>query len=419
MLSSICVLLPSYHCLPSLESTVTRWAIILCKTVKPACSMLINIRTPLLLALFWICTNMLSFAVAGEPLVSHLVVTDVTPVGFSVVWISSEPSTCSLRVFDDQHQELSGLTLVSESGLHPPAEDLGVMKARVIALHPDTSYYFQTVTTSKADGKVTIYPSVPMSVQTEISTEAITNDVLVHRILQRDGSTSAVGVLLMAEVDGGSYPISGWVGDQIDEPYARIELSNLYSQNSHTSLELVGGEGITLTSIGGSLGFRVLSGTIPPPDNGTFQTLQPVPSDAQCTLSTDADNDGMLDDFEVTYGLDPLDAGDVTLDPDNDGQNNLQEHNLGTNPRVADTDGDGCDDGVEVSGGRNPALSDPQGDLNTDCALNLQDAIIALQIPSSTAPGTGINVWGDVNGDGKIDLADAIYILQKVSGVRQ
>jgi hypothetical protein len=120
----------------------------------------------------------------------------------------------------------------------------------------------------------------------------------------------------------------------------------------------------------------------------------------------------------VTYGFDPLDASDATLDPDNDGQSNLQEYQLGTNPRVADTDGDGCEDGAEVLVGRNPNLSDSHGDLNADCNVDLQDAIVALQIQSSIAPGIAVNMPGDVNADGKIGIEETVYILQSISGLR-
>ena len=418
MLTSPATFLPSLCRLPPWKKTFSRWADRLSMRVLVTSSKPIMRTAALLVALLCTCMIMLPFAVAGEPMVSHLVITDVTPLSFSVVWISSEPSNCSLRVFDDQLQELSGLTVVCESALHAPAEDLGVMKAIVIELQPNTSYYFQTLTTSKADGRVTSYPLQPKNVQTELSIDVVRNDVLAHRILQRNGSTPAVGGLLLAEVEGGSYPVSGWVGDQIEEPYARIELSNFYSQVSHTNLELVGGEGLTLTSIGGSLGFRLLSATIPS-ENGEIQTLQPEPSDEQCTLSTDADNDEVFDDFEVTYGFDPLDASDATLDPDNDGQSNLQEYQLGTNPRVADTDGDGCKDGAEVLVGRNPNLPDSQGDLNADCIVDLKDAVIALQIQSVITPSGAINLSADINGDGRIGMAEAIYILQKMSGIRQ
>ena len=43
---------------------------------------------------------------------------------------------------------------------------------------------------------------------------------------------------------------------------------------------------------------------------------------------TDADNDGMPDEWEIFYGID-----DPNGDPDNDGDTNLEEHGAGTNPR--------------------------------------------------------------------------------------
>ena len=50
----------------------------------------------------------------------------------------------------------------------------------------------------------------------------------------------------------------------------------------------------------------------------------------------DGDSDGLPDQWERAYGLNPLNASDAALDSDGDGLTNLQEYQLGTNPNVAD-----------------------------------------------------------------------------------
>jgi hypothetical protein len=75
-------------------------------------------------------------------------------------------------------------------------------------------------------------------------------------------------------------------------------------------------------------------------------------------VDVDADDDGLIDADEATYGTDPTDP-----DSDDDGLSDGDEvHVYGTNPTSADTDSDGLDDGDEVEDGTDPDDADTDDD---------------------------------------------------------
>jgi Zn-dependent metalloprotease/streptogramin lyase len=81
----------------------------------------------------------------------------------------------------------------------------------------------------------------------------------------------------------------------------------------------------------------------------------------------DLDQDGMDDDWELFYGLDPADPADALLDGDGDGLTNLDEYLADTDPTNPDSDGDGLSDGDEVDvHGTDPTVSDTDGDGLSD-----------------------------------------------------
>ena len=88
----------------------------------------------------------------------------------------------------------------------------------------------------------------------------------------------------------------------------------------------------------------------------------------------DMDQDGLYDNWETYYGLDPNDPTDTNLDQDNDLLTALDEFWLGSDPTNSDTDGDGIPDGVEFANQLNPLdASDARGDLDGDGATNLEE----------------------------------------------
>jgi hypothetical protein len=56
------------------------------------------------------------------------------------------------------------------------------------------------------------------------------------------------------------------------------------------------------------------------------------------------------------------------------------------------------------------------GDVSGNGEVNLEDAILALQVVSGLTPT--VVLTGDVNADNRIGLPEAIYILQEISGLR-
>ena len=85
------------------------------------------------------------------------------------------------------------------------------------------------------------------------------------------------------------------------------------------------------------------------------ENLGPISNMAMAkSFAQDTDSDGMPDQWEIAYGLNPSSSGDANLDPDGDGLTNLQEYQHGTNPIDPDTDDDALSDGLEVMAGTNP-----------------------------------------------------------------
>ncbi|MBW3225642.1 PA14 domain-containing protein [Marinobacter adhaerens] len=99
----------------------------------------------------------------------------------------------------------------------------------------------------------------------------------------------------------------------------------------------------------------------------------------------DQDDDGIYDNWEVVYGLDPENPNDAASDPDNDLLVAADEFLLGTSENNADTDGDGIPDGAEFAMELNPLDStDAIEDLDGDGVSNV-DEYVAGTDPSDSS----------------------------------
>ena len=106
--------------------------------------------------------------------------------------------------------------------------------------------------------------------------------------------------------------------------------------------------------------------------------------------SPDSDGDGMPDDWEASFGLDPADPSDATQDPDADGVSNVDEFTQGTEPTNGppppDTDADGMPDDWEAFYGLNASdPSDATQDPDADGVSNV-DAVRAGNRPDQRTP---------------------------------
>ena len=89
--------------------------------------------------------------------------------------------------------------------------------------------------------------------------------------------------------------------------------------------------------------------------------------------SSDTDLDGMDNEWEILYGLNPDDPTDATADPDSDELLNIDEYTYHTNPKDPDTDGDEIPDGFEVAYGLDPLYHDAGENPDNDKLTNLEE----------------------------------------------
>ncbi|BES71675.1 hypothetical protein RE428_26930 [Marinobacter nanhaiticus D15-8W] len=112
-----------------------------------------------------------------------------------------------------------------------------------------------------------------------------------------------------------------------------------------------------------SMGYRI----------GFLDGQQGLPYDASFP-PLDNDNDGLYDNWEVVYGLDPSNPDDALSDQDDDLLPAADEFLIGTSPQSKDTDNDGIPDGYEYAYGLDPLDdSDALLDMDGDGYSNLQE----------------------------------------------
>jgi len=298
----------------------------------------------------WIVLGVLLLAPpvwAGVPVVSDVLVTDVTDRSFSVVWTASEASTGSLNVFDGPlcTTVTAGITLVSHPVLNPDpavkdaiktaAEDKGILKVQVSGLAAAAPYCVQTVTTSKSTLEQPVAPAVPQNVTTQIQvtrTRTIApspdllpfaNDVIAHPLYAPDQTTAVTGGIVAMGVlnllgQSLSNIVASVVGDGGAAPMTLTDLNNLFDPVNLQTVNLLGSgsERLRLLEYRGLAGCKLERFRKVPTDLGLAEIKAP----AACFNSADfdcTDRVNILDVLRVAGGFGSR-AGDFCYNPDLD-----------------------------------------------------------------------------------------------------
>jgi hypothetical protein len=267
---------------------------------------------------------------ALPPAVQSITVSDVTPRGFSVVWLATPGAQPSLRVFEAPSCEVLVASVALEvwpslggaADVGTAASARGVMKVRVSGLAPDTEYCVQTTTRVGAD--VTVAPLEPLGARTASRTakgrddggpglEPRANDLMRFDVVLSPSSIGSSGLLLLARVEGASSPISAFIGDGVDDdanpatPTSRVllDLNNLYAGAPAETLDLLGDgtEGLTFLELGGPERVVPVHARLVPPDRNLSEVGDPLPCAAQAAGGS---CDGLL--------ADPTDDDELNLE---------------------------------------------------------------------------------------------------------
>jgi hypothetical protein len=133
----------------------------------------------------------------------------------------------------------------------------------------------------------------------------------------------------------------------------------------------------------------------------------------------DMDGDGIHNDWETRYGMDPRDSSDNATDDDNDGLTALLEFRHETDPTDHDTDFDGIIDGDEVYYSLDPTnATDGTGDADFDGMPNsweIRNGLHPRYVHDALQDGDGDGY--DRDGNGRVDILGDIVSWYDPSGI--
>ena len=172
-------------------------------------------------------------------------VVDLTPSGFSLVWVASAPSKPRVEIYADAGGTVDitdqlELTKLPLRGGNPEAIDPyahrqsisamrayllahGLMKVEVAGTRPNTSYCYRVF--SETDGDTAVWPMDGCALaRTPVHNELLSSAV---QLLVTLSESDATGGLVTAGVDGGSM-VSAFAGDGVGGHQAYLNLGNLF-----------------------------------------------------------------------------------------------------------------------------------------------------------------------------------------------
>ena len=107
------------------------------------------------------------------------------------------------------------------------------------------------------------------------------------------------------------------------------------------------------------------------PDMDSLTNIQEFENNTN-PLKSDSDGDYLPDNWEILYGFDPVDHWDNSTDSDEDGLTNYEEFQIATDPLNADTDYDSLPDAWEYEYNFDPLNdTEPLKDFDNDNVTNL------------------------------------------------
>src|SRR5947209_10237332 len=217
--------------------------------------------------------------------------------------------------------------------------DLGFFRVRIICKAPDNTIF------GGQSGFLSLVPNGQTSIGKLFAGKVDPAPVAV-KITSPNSSFDKLGQTAQLSV-------AGTLPDGTTKDLSTRVLGTLYV-SSNSNIASVGPDGL-VTAL--SRGIVIITAR----NEGASAAIQ-----ISVNLPLSTVGDGIPDDWKIAHGLDPNDPTVAGQDPDGDGLTNLQEFQLGTDPRNPDTDGDGVSDGEEVKRGTNPLNADTDGDGLTE-----------------------------------------------------